>query len=130
MGVMAGLRPGEYVEVVEKAFAKCPRFRGLRFLSAEVRHGFLAVRFEGPVDDYRGPYGIIVRLPGNAQDELGTQHGGAGVESVAGSAAGSVQGWAHSAVAMPALEAQAATRNQARPYSPDGVWWLSRETTG
>lgn len=126
MGVTAGLRPGEYVEVAEKAFAKCPRFRGLRYLSAEARHGFLAVRFEGPVDDYRGPYGIIVRLPGNAQDELGTQHGGAGAESVAES----VQDWAHSAVATPALEAHAASRDQARPYSPDGVWWLTTETTG
>lgn len=126
--VMAGPRPEEYVEVAEKAFAKCPKFRGLRYLSAETRDGFLKVRFEGPLDDHRGPYGIIVPLPdsaNDAQDGPGPQHPATSAESVAGS----VEDWADSAVAMGALEAHAASRARTRPYSRDGVWWLTRETT-
>jgi hypothetical protein len=85
--VMEGPCPEEYIGAAEKAFAKCPKFKGLRYLSAEARHGFLTVRFEGPLDDHRGPYDVIVHLPDNArhaQNGPGTQQPGTGAESGAG----------------------------------------------
>jgi hypothetical protein len=120
MNVRAGLRPEEYAAVVERAFARCPPFRGLRFLSAEARQGSLTVQFEGPLDDFRGPYGIAVDLPPNLQEELAAGHGGADEKSA--------EDWVHAAVALRALEAHAASQDQDRPYSPDGVWWIIKST--
>lgn len=111
----------EYVAAVEGAFGRCPKFGGLHLLSAETSQDLLAVRFEGPADDCRGPYGIIVRLPGNVHEERSAEHELAGEESV--------EDWAHAAVAVRALEAHAASRDLVRPYCRDGVWWLLRETT-
>jgi hypothetical protein len=106
----------EYVAATEQAFTRCPTFRGLRLLSAGIRHGLLTVRFEGPMDDHRGPYGVVMRLP-EAQPEP--------VASTGNALPGDVEDWAHGDLTIQVLGAYASSLNQERPYSHDGVWWLT-----
>lgn len=110
----AAPRAEDYLAATEAAFSRCPKLSGLRFVSADIDDGFLAVRFEGPADDFRGPYGVVVRLPGDRQDEQWARYSGTGT----------VDDWAHRAVAMRSLSAHEASADQHRGYSPDGVWWL------
>lgn len=113
MGAMgqqtAQTRSEEYLEAAQRAFARCPSFSGLRLQSIEARHGFVMVKFEGRAGDYRGPYGVVVRLPQVGEAEAGEV---------------SVEDWARLGVVVPALEAYKASQGQERPYSPDGVWLL------
>jgi hypothetical protein len=110
-----GPRPEEYVSAVQRAFARCPNLSGLRLLSVEARLGFATVRFEGPVDDFRGPYGAIIRLPKDQHDNVWGRHADAD---------GTVVDWAHAAIAMRAVHAHAASRDVERGYTFDGVWWI------
>jgi hypothetical protein len=110
--------PEEYVAATEQAFTRCPSFTGLRLLSAGVRHGFLTVRFEGPMDDHRGPYGAVIRLP-EARPEPVTVSGEA--------LPGSVEDWAHRDLTVRTLKAYSSSRTQERPYSHDGTWWLTSD---
>jgi hypothetical protein len=107
--------PAEFVAATERAFGKCPKFSGLRLISAQARFGLLSAQFEGPAGDFHGPYGVIVQLPPTRQHGLWV--GYAGLE-------GSVDDWACSAVAMRALDAHTTLHQENRTYSPDGVWWL------
>jgi hypothetical protein len=109
---------GDFVDSTKRAFAKCPKLSGLRLLTAEVRHGLLTARFEGPVGDFRGPYGVIIQLPLHRHDIQWTRY--AGME-------GTADHWAHAGVAMRALEAHNASRSEDRGYTPDGIWWLIDE---
>ncbi|MBG6184725.1 hypothetical protein IWX65_002703 [Arthrobacter sp. CAN_A214] len=111
-------QPGTYAVATEQAFGGCPNVSGLQLLSVESRHGFVAARFEGPIDDFRGPYGVVIRLPRDQLDEQWTSYAGSGT----------VYEWAHAAVAMRAVNAHAASADQDREYSPDGTWWLVRDT--
>jgi hypothetical protein len=115
------LSPVAFVAATERAFARCPKLSGLHLVSAEAAHGFLTARFEGPVGDFRGPYGVVVRLPVTGQDDLWATY--AGLE-------GSVNDWCHAAVALRALDAHLSSRRENRGYSPDGVWWLFDESPG
>ncbi len=115
------LRLDEYVEATQQVFAGCPRISGLQLVSAEVAGGFLTVRFEGPLGDFRGPYGVVVRLPRTRQDELWARYAGAGEKTV--------KDWAYAGVALRAVEAHAASQNQDREYTTENVWWLINETT-
>ncbi len=111
----------EYIEATEHVFAGCPRISGLRLLSAEAADGLLAVRFEGPLDDFRGPYGAVVRLPATRQDPLWSRYTGEGE--------GTVKDWVYASVALRAVEAHAASQTQDRGYTADNVWWLINDTT-
>ncbi|MFJ6004052.1 hypothetical protein [Arthrobacter sp. NPDC092385] len=111
-------QPETYAAATKQAFGRCPNLSGLQLLSVESRHGFLTARFEGPIDDFRGPYGVVVRLPKDQLDNQWTEYAGSGT----------VYEWAHAAVAMRAVNAHAASADQDRAYSPDGTWWLIRDT--
>lgn len=108
-------RHEEYVAATERAFSRCPTFKGLRLLYADARYGFLTLRFEGPIDDHRGPYGAVVRLPNTSREEV------TGYEQATGSSA---EDWTHGNLTARTLAAYASSQNQERPYSKDGVWWL------
>ena len=108
-----------YAAATEEAFARCPNLSGLRLLSVESRYGFLAARFEGPIDDFRGPYGVVVQLPKGRQDDQWARYAGSGT----------VGEWVHAAVAMRAVNAHAASADQNRGYTPDDTWWLINETS-
>ena len=118
---LVGPRPQEYVEATYQVFAACPRISGLRLVSVEAADGILTVQFEGPLDDFRGPYGIIVRLPRNRQDQLWARYVGDG--------GGTVGSWAHAGVALRAVEAHTVSQNEYRGYTADNVWWLINDTT-
>lgn len=102
----------DYVRATEDAFGRCPSYSGLRLTSAEVRHGCLSVRFEGPVGDFRGPYGVRVVLP--ADDEV---RGWSARADPLGE-------WVTAAVLRRTLDAHAQSERQARGYTTDDVWWL------
>ena len=116
-----GPRFDEYIEATQQVFAGCPRISGLQLVSAEAADGFLTARFEGPLGDFRGPYGIIVRLPRTRQDELWTRYASEGEETV--------KDWVYAGVALRAVKAHAASQNQDRGYTTDNVWWLINDTT-
>ncbi len=111
--------PEDYLGAIEEAFARCPNYSGLRLVSSEVRDNHVAVHFEGPIDDFRGPYGALVQLPRNRQDEVWTRH----------SEGDSLGDWAQAAIINRALEAHTRSLQEDRGYSPDGIWWLVDDTT-
>lgn len=104
----------DYLRATEDAFARCPNYSGLRLISVEVRHGQLSARFEGPVGDFRGPYGVRVLLPSGGQEASGSS----------APDADPVADWAQAAVVKPSLEAHASSAQQERGYTSDDVWWL------
>lgn len=112
--------PEEYVKAIEQAFARCPSLRGLRLLSTEARLGFATVRFEGPINDFRGPYGAIVRLPRKQHDDLWNRY----VDDTEST----VDDWAHAGIAMRAVRAHALSQDLERGYTMDGVWWIINDT--
>ncbi len=118
--VVEGPVPEEYVQAIEQAFARCPNLSGLRLLSAEARLGFATVRFEGPINDFRGPYGAIVRLPKNQHDDLWNRY--------IDDANGTVFDWVHAGIAMRAVDAHTLSRELKRSYTIDGVWWIINDT--
>jgi hypothetical protein len=105
---------------VDRVFGRCPNLSGLRILSVEARLGFATVRFEGPADDFRGPYGALVRLPTGRHDELWARY--------AGNDMGTVENWAHAGIAMRVVSAHTASRAMDRGYTVDGVWWIVNDT--
>lgn len=107
--------PADFAAATQRAFDNCPNFSGLHLLTVDVQAGFLTARFEGPIDDFRGPYGAIVQLPADQQDPLWATYAGPG---------GTVDHWAHSGVAMRALDAHTTSRDENRGYTSDGMWWL------
>jgi hypothetical protein len=109
----------EFIAATERAFGKCPKFSGLRLISAQARFGFLSAQFEGPAGDFHGPYGVTVQLPPTREHRLWVRY--AGLD-------GTVDDWAHSAVAMRALDAHTTLDHENRTFSPDGVWWLINDT--
>ncbi len=115
------LRLGEYVEATQQVFAGCPRISGLQLASAEAADGILTARFEGPLGDFRGPYGVVVRLPKTRQDELWAKYGGEGDRTV--------KDWVYAGVALRAVEAHAASQHRDRGYTMDNVWWLINDIT-
>lgn len=116
-----GPGPEEYVQATEDAFAKCPRMSGLRLESVHAGDGYLTIRFEGPQDDFRGPYGAIIRLPRDLDDALWAR--------CAGDGQATIEDWAYTGVAMRADQAHTISRTQHRGYTPDNVWWLINDTT-
>ncbi|WP_422391904.1 hypothetical protein [Arthrobacter sp. N1] len=106
----------EYVPAIERAFVRCPSLSGLRLLSAEARLGFATVRFEGPVDDFRGPYGAMVRLPKEQHDDLWNRY--------VDDRHATIDDWAHAGIAMRAVRAHTLSQDQDRGYTLDGVWWI------
>lgn len=104
----------DYLSATESAFARCPNYSGLRLISVDARHGYLSARFEGPVGDFRGPYGVRVSLPADQKDPLWSRY----------TEAGSVADWAQAAVVNRALEVHALSVRQERGYTSDDVWWL------
>ena len=117
---LMGPRPQDYVEATYQVFAACPRISGLRLVSVEAAEGILTALFEGPLDDFRGPYGIIVRLPRKRQDQLWARYA---------SGEGTVGTRAHTGVALRAVEAHTASQNEDRGYTSGNVWWLINDTT-
>lgn len=111
-----GPGPEEYVQAVERAFGRCPSLSGLRLLSVEARIGFATVRFEGSANDFRGPYGAMVRLPLGHHDQLWARY----LEQDNGT----VDDWAYAGIAMRAVKAYTASRDLERGYTLDGVWWI------
>jgi hypothetical protein len=105
----------EYIQSTHEVFVECPRMRGLKLVSVEVTDGFLRARFEGPPGDFRGPYGVMVRLPETQQDEQWVRLAG-GEQTV--------RDWVHAGVALRAVRAHAAAQNHARGYRYDDTWWL------
>ena len=91
--------------------------------------------------DFRGPYGVIVRLPCDTGDEVWAEYAGTrsdtDLDSAPGSSGGlevgrvqgSVDQWAHAGVAMRAVRAHAASLDQDRGYTVDGVWWIVDDTS-
>ena len=105
----------DYLRATEDAFSRCPNYSGLRLISVEVRHGYLSARFEGPVNDFRGPYGARVVLPSHEEDNPSRTRGDG--TDVLGE-------WAQAAVIKRALDAHAQSRQRERGYTTDDVWWL------
>ncbi|MEG9250271.1 hypothetical protein V6S67_19440 [Arthrobacter sp. Soc17.1.1.1] len=93
---------------------------GLRLEFVQAGYGYLTVCFEGPEDDFRGPYGAIIRLPRNMCDELWTRY----ADSQA-----TIEDWAYRGVAHRADQAHTASRTQRRGYTLDNIWWLINDTT-
>jgi hypothetical protein len=119
MGVPArAVLSDECVDAARWSFRQCPRFTGLQLCDVRVDRGFLRVRFEGPVPDFRGPYGLIVRLPRSTDEDAWTRH----------TTSDSVQDWATVAVAHRAVSAHAVSLDQDRPYTSDDVWWLINDS--
>lgn len=113
--------PEDYVQATKNAFAKCPRMSGLRLESVQAGYGYLTIRFEGPEDDFRGPYGAIIRLPRDRHDALWARY--------AADSQATIEDWAYRGVAMRADHARTASRTQHRGYTLDGIWWLINDTT-
>ncbi len=107
----------EYVAATQRAFARCPRYRGLRLQAVAVHNNSLHVEFEGPIEDFRGPYGVRVQLPLNAQDELWHHF----------TTSDEIEEWATEAVALRAVAAHSESLDQDRGYTADGTWWLIDE---
>lgn len=112
-------RHEEYIDAAEEAFAHCPEVRNLSLVSVQARAGMLTAHFEGRRGDFRGPFGIAVRL---SQDAFERQPS----ERVARD---SVREWVHRNLVTRASEAYQASMGHQRGYTPDGVWWLVRERT-
>lgn len=115
-----GSRPDEFEQATRHAFARCPRVRGLRLVFVAVRDGTLTAHFEGPQDDFRGPYGAVIRLPKDRQDPLWTVH--------ADPDEGTIPDWVHAGVAMRSVEAHRTSLRQDRSFSTDNIWWLIDDT--
>lgn len=112
-------RPEEYVQAIERVFARCPSLSGLRLSSAEARLGSATIRFEGPVDDFRGPYGAMVRLPKEQHDDLWNRY----VDDWKATVDDSV----HAGIAMRAVRAHTLSQDLDRGYTLDGVWWIIKD---
>ncbi|MEG9250022.1 hypothetical protein V6S67_18180 [Arthrobacter sp. Soc17.1.1.1] len=82
---------------------------------AEARLGFATVRFDGPADDFRGPYGAMVRLPKKRHDDLWDRYANDRDATV---------DWVHAGVAMRAVRAHALSQDLDRGYTIDDVWWI------
>lgn len=104
----------DYLRATEDAFSRCPNYSGLRLISAEIRHGYLSARFEGPLSDFRGPYGARVILPTDQDDTAWVQD--AGTDPLGE--------WVQAAVVKRALDAHAQSLQRERGYTTDDVWWL------
>ncbi|WP_434995150.1 hypothetical protein [Arthrobacter sp. Ld5] len=111
----------EYVVAARQEFVKCPNVSGLRVTSVVAGQGYLTAQFEGPMGDFRGPYGIIVRLPTSTLDPLWAEHTSAGDRTV--------QGWVRAAIITRTLRAHRDSQDGDRGYTPDDVWWLIDDKT-
>lgn len=80
----------EFVVAARREFEKCPKVSGLRVTSVDAGQGYLTARFEGPMGDFRGPYGIVLRLPRSTRDSLWAAHARTGDRTV--------QGWTRAAI--------------------------------
>jgi hypothetical protein len=117
----------EYVAATQWAFSRCPNLSGLRLVSVEARFDFLTIVIEGPVDDFRGPYGGVICLPRDRQDAARMISARDRATELEGGQ-DPVRQWAHVAVAMRALNVHQASALLARGYTSDGIWWLIDDT--